>query len=350
MKNISSYPWHQKLLSYTQRQIQEERYHHATLFRLRQGYNDAQLGWNIIQQLLCNGQDCKNNKNNQGTQLCKHCRLLQEQEHPNVQYLDAINDKVGIDDVRQLEQQMWQTSMFDVPKVAYIQGIDILSMAAQNALLKTLEEPPQNTYFILSVHNISRVLPTIISRVQRLHYGKVSRDDIILWLQSQLSPSEQITSAELIKVAKLVDFAPLTILSLLCSPTELSQLQQEKKMFSDFIAGKQKATYLAEQLDKEQPALQLARYCRYTEKIIQFLFDKYIEKNSEEKSSKLETDMRTSIGDRQVSVEYPTYCGVSVTKLYQLYDRLTDLQRLADTNVSLPLQLATSLEQWQQQH
>lgn len=334
------YPWHQKALNHIAEQIRENRQPHATLFRLREGYNDSALGLQMCKYLLCDDVNAPDQ--------CRHARLVDEQSHPNVICLDIINNeinfspvekrRVGINDVRELEQQMWQTSMFDKPKVAYIQGLDLLSLGAQNALLKTLEEPPKNTFFILSVQNISRIIPTIMSRVQRLRHGQFEQERLLHWLQNQLE--NPMTEAEIAKTAKLVDFAPINALALLTSHDGIQQLEQEKVQFAQFISGKCLPSTLVTTLEKENPNAQLMRYCRYTESLIRTLFDKTAD------AYPTQTNKRTDKAEKN-SVQYATWHGVSLRALYRLHDTLMELRRLAETNVNLPLQLTTSLTDWQ---
>lgn len=321
--------WHENVLDYVKVQLTEGRLPHAMLFRRRADFYDTALGWQIATLMLCETQ--------RGEDNCQHCHLLADQAHPNVLFLDVLNEKIGIDDIRDLEQQMWQTSVFDKPKIAYINGMDLLSIAAQNALLKTLEEPPKNAFFILSVGNLSRVLPTIMSRVQRLRHGKVAPSAVLTWLQQQ---SEVTNNANTKEIAKLADFAPARALALLQSPEAVQQLQAEKKQFADFMAGKCTATALAASLDKTQAGGQLTRYCRYTESMIRFLFEKSSEQNA------LDSDKRAD-KQAQHSVQYATWNGVSLRALYRLHDALSDLRRLAETNVNLPLQFSTRLTDWQ---
>lgn len=327
------YPWHDKLLQHVQEQQREGHQPHAMLFRWRLDYGDSVLGWRIAEYLLCDKQ-C-------ACEQCKHCRLLAENTHPNLLFLDVMNDKVGIEQVRDIEQKMWQTSLFNKPKIAYIQGVDLLSSAAQNALLKTLEEPPQDALFILSVQNISRVLPTIMSRVQRLHHGKVECDTVLHWLQQHShTPIDQAT---ITSTAKLADFAPLRALTLLGDDDAIRQLQKEKAQFADFIAGKLSATVLVSTLEKEQPQVQLARFCRYTENMIAVLFTRSLDNDDEA------TDARRAHSHREKSVRYATWKGVSLRSLYHLHDALISLRQLADSNVNLQLQFITCLTDWQKE-
>lgn len=328
--SANHYPWHQTTLNHTIMQLRERRQPHATLFRQRPDYDDTALGWHVVKRLLCDDYS--------GADKCKHCRLLNDLSHPNVLFLDVVNEKIGIDHIRELEQQIWQTSMFNKPKVAYIQGMDLLSLGAQNALLKTLEEPPQNAFFVLSVQNLSQVLPTIMSRVQRLRHGKFEESQLLHWLRQQ-SPSS-VSEAEIAKTAKLADFAPLRAHELLTQADAVKQLEQEKAQFAQFMSGKCSASKLAETLEKAQVSAQLSRYRRYTEGMIRFLFDKSATANQP-------TDNKRADNNGGNSVQYATWNGVSLRALYALHDILTTLQRLAETNVNLQLQFTTSLTEWQ---
>lgn len=330
MSNV--YPWHKSALAHVSQQLTMGRLPHALLFRHRYGFFDDALGQEIIKCLLCDSQkDKKNGKDN-----CKHCHLIDEKNHPNILLLDvaekkANKEKVGIDDVRAIEQQMWQTSMFDKPKVAYISGIDLLSIAAQNALLKTLEEPPKNAFFILSVENISRVLPTIMSRVQRLHHHKIEQQELLLWLQNHIGNNAP-TEAEIAKIAKLADNAPEPTLALLSAPDEVAKLEQEKKQFALFLTGKISSKTLLATFDDKKADEILRRYCRYTDSLITLLFKKSAD-NTDKTIEK--------------SVQYPKWNGISMRSLYRLRDILVEHQHLAYTNVNMQMQLTTHLVDWQ---
>lgn len=319
---VPGYPWHRQTIEHIKAQLATSRMPHALLYRRRRDYFDTDLGWQIAGLILCDTHSADGN--------CQHCRLMRDKTHPNVLFLDLINEKVGIDDVRALEQQMWQTSMFDKPKVAYISGMDLLSTGAQNALLKTLEEPPQNTFFILSVNNVSRVLPTIMSRVQRLHHKQVDIHDILHYLQMQL-PTDQ-TEAAIANHLKLADGAPARALELLTSPQAVQEIESEKQQFAQFIAGQVNAYALNCSADKGELSAQLTRYCHYTESMIRFLFEKSLQ--SADKNDKN-------------SVQYSTWKDVTLRALYRLHDKLANLRRLADSNVNMTLQLTTELTDWQ---
>lgn len=320
-----NYPWHQQSYAHVQTLLHENRMPHALLFRRRAAYFDTALGWQWARLLLCDNQ--------RGDDGCQHCHLMNERTHPNVLFLDVINEKVGIEQIRELEQQMWQTAVFDKPKIAFIDGIDLLSIAAQNALLKTLEEPPKSAFFILGVSNLSRVLPTIMSRVQRIRHDKVSKHTVLHWLQQVLiAQNLPQTEAEIGEIAQLVEFAPERALALLTAPEEVTALQQEKQQFAQFMSGKCSASVLVASTVAEDTAEKLQRYCGYVERLIRVLFEK-----KAQQADKLDDN----------SVEYQRWHGVSLASLYRLHDILMEMRRLTDSNVNMSMQLTSSLTDWQ---
>lgn len=323
--NPIGYPWHADELHHVQQQLLAGRMPHAVMYRHRPFYYDESLAQRIAQLLLC---DSTNGQDN-----CQHCRLISENTHPNVVLLNVREEKVGIAEVRDLEQQMWQTAMFDKPKIAIIDGIDLLSNGAQNALLKTLEEPPKNAFFILSVNVLSNVLATIISRVQRLHHRPQTteeQDHVVHWLQQQLGKAAP-TEAEIVSTAKLARFAPQAALALLQSPEQVAELNAEKSRFAQFISGRCQALTFVEAIDKDHVGEQLTRYNHYLETLIHSVFDKMAHQGNNPPNE------RTVI----------RWQGVSLQGLYRLRDTLTRLQRLNRSNVNMTMQLQTDLMDWQ---
>lgn len=323
---VLGYPWHRHFLAQVRQNLADNRVPHAMLYRYRPHCFDEQLAKDIATLLLCD--------NHQGADQCQHCRLMHEDSHPNVIRLQVREEKVGINEVRDLERQMWQTAVFDKPKIAIIDGLDELSIGAQNALLKTLEEPPKNTFFILSVSQLAGVLSTIMSRVQRLHHSKTAEafeEQVMSWLEQQLGETKP-SITEIKNVARLVAFAPETSLALLRSPEQIEQLKQEKKYFAQWVAGKQQTRQLVEKMDKVHLDEQLKRYNRYVEALIKYLFDKML------------TDGEPTGSERQ---QPPRWQGVSLQGLFRLRDVLEHLQQLTRTNVNMTMQLQVDLMDWQ---
>ena len=136
------------------------------LFSGPKGIGKATLAYHLINYILSIGEknhyDISNftidNKN-------RTYKLIQLNINPNFSLIDILPEKKNIDinQIRQLITHMNKTSLNDKPRLILIDNIEFLNINSVNALLKILEEPPENTYFIL-IHNHKKVLQTLKSR------------------------------------------------------------------------------------------------------------------------------------------------------------------------------------------
>lgn len=104
---------------------------------------------------------------------CDSCRRVDTGNHPDVQWIRAESKLriISIDQIRELLQTVHLKPTFGGYKIAVLTATDRLNTQAANAFLKTLEEPPERTVFILLTTDISRVLETILSRCLRLNFA-----------------------------------------------------------------------------------------------------------------------------------------------------------------------------------
>ena len=108
---------------------------------------------------------------------CESCRAFNEQRALNIHELDAASNN-SVDDIRQLVDQVRIPPQIGSYKVFIIDEVHMLSSAAFNAFLKTLEEPPAHAVFILATTEKHKILPTILSRCQVYDFNRMSVDDI----------------------------------------------------------------------------------------------------------------------------------------------------------------------------
>ena len=111
---------------------------------------------------------------------CESCRAFNEQASFNIIELDAAN---GVDDIRALTEQVRIPPQTGRYKVYIIDEVHMLSSAAFNAFLKTLEEPPEYAIFILATTEKQKVIPTILSRCQIYDFTRITVSDIVKQLQ-----------------------------------------------------------------------------------------------------------------------------------------------------------------------
>lgn len=100
---------------------------------------------------------------------CKSCLLYQSGNHPDTWTIDGAEvNRIGVDAVRELQQNVMQTANQNGLKVAVILQAEKMTEQAGNALLKVLEEPPADTHWLVSTKDAERLLPTLRSRMQWL--------------------------------------------------------------------------------------------------------------------------------------------------------------------------------------
>ena len=123
---------------------------------------------------------------------CESCKAFNEQRSYNIHELDAASNN-SVDDIRALIDQVRIPPPIGKYKVFIIDEVHMLSSAAFNAFLKTLEEPPHHALFILATTEKHKVLPTILSRCQIYDFSRISIADMVEHLE-YVSSCEGVTA------------------------------------------------------------------------------------------------------------------------------------------------------------
>lgn len=145
---------------------------HAYLFTGPRG-----VGKTTVARILAKAVNCRNSKDGEPDTTCENCVAVQEGRFLDLIEIDAAS-YTGVDNIRDIIDHVKFTPSRGAYKVFIVDEVHMLSKAAFNALLKTLEEPPQHAIFVLATTEIHKVPATIISRSQRFDFHRVSQTDI----------------------------------------------------------------------------------------------------------------------------------------------------------------------------
>lgn len=145
---------------------------HAYLFTGTRG-----TGKTSCAKILARAVNCENPQNGDPCGQCSTCRAILSGEVMDIVELDAASNN-SVDDVRELRDQITFTPANSRYRVYIIDEVHMLSKAAFNALLKTLEEPPAHVIFILATTEVNELPATILSRCQRFDFKRIDPSDI----------------------------------------------------------------------------------------------------------------------------------------------------------------------------
>lgn len=206
------YPWLRPPFEQLVASYQAGRGHHALLVQARGGMGADSLAYAITRFLMCQNPD-----GHKSCGQCHSCQLMQAGTHPDYYVLQPEKGKsaLGIDAVRETSEKLYEHSRLGGAKVVWIADAALLTEAAANALLKTLEEPPKNTWFFLACEEPARLLATLRSRCRFYHLAPPNEAYALAWLEREISqPRETLLTA-----LRLCGHAPAAALDLLAADT-----------------------------------------------------------------------------------------------------------------------------------
>jgi DNA polymerase-3 subunit delta' len=160
---------------------------HALLFSGEHGVGKQRLAEALIARTMCAA------PGEQACGQCRSCQLLASGYHPDLLRIAPEEGKrqIRIDTIRDVNRFVSQTAQQGGYRVIVISPAEAMNVAASNALLKSLEEPGDQTLFILLADVPSRVLPTIRSRCQQWPLPSVALADCLGWLTEQLAGEDE---------------------------------------------------------------------------------------------------------------------------------------------------------------
>ncbi len=167
-ETFSALAGQEAIVSALKNQIENDKTAHAYLFCGTRG-----TGKTTTARILSRAVNCLSSANGEPCNECEACRAIKDGTAIDVVEIDAASN-TSVDNVRQIREEIAYGPMYLKKKVYIIDEVHMLSGGAFNALLKTLEEPPEYAMFILATTEYHKVPATILSRCQRFDFKRIS--------------------------------------------------------------------------------------------------------------------------------------------------------------------------------
>jgi DNA polymerase III subunit delta' len=179
--------WHRELLAEMMQQAADERLPHALVLSGPAGIGKFRLARAFLEALLCQAP-----RGGLACGQCQSCHLAAAGSHPDLTVLMPEEGKkaIRIDQVRDLVGFFSRTAQFGGRRLALLSPAESMNRNAQNALLKTLEEPGAGAFLLLLCDQPSRLLPTVRSRCQQRHVPAPDPAEALPWLQEQIGQQD----------------------------------------------------------------------------------------------------------------------------------------------------------------
>lgn len=173
MQSFGQLIGHDSIIKHLQNTILTNKVSHAYILHGEDGMGKKTLAAAFAKTLQCE------EKGILSCDRCKSCLQVDSSNHPDIMWVTHEKYSIGVDDIRLQVNADIQVKPYNSPyKIYIIDDADKLTEQAQNALLKTMEEPPEYAVLLLLAANLSSILPTILSRCVTLHLKPVDKQAI----------------------------------------------------------------------------------------------------------------------------------------------------------------------------
>ncbi len=237
-KNFAEVIGQEHIKATLQKAVASGAFSHAYLFTGTRG-----TGKTSVARIMARAINCPNQKNGEPCNKCDICKQFLNNNALDLVEIDAASN-TGVENIREIIEHLKFSPTQAKYKVFIIDEVHMLSKGAFNALLKTLEEPPQHAVFILATTEIHKVPATIISRTQRFDFKKIDHDRLFAHLKDvSIKEKIRIDDQSLELVLNSADGSvrdALSILDKLSAFDKIDLIQAEKLLgLTNILAAQQ---------------------------------------------------------------------------------------------------------------
>ncbi len=167
---------HKQAINFLQNSIEQDKLAHAYLFYGSRGLGKKMAAEYFSRSIFCTSLEKK------PCGQCQACRLVSKGAYLDMYTLGKDGQELSVDNVRDFMHSLQMASIYNHKKIAIIYNVEKMNIFGANALLKTIEEPPANTYIILISDNINLLPATVISRCQLIKFQALTKAEMKDWM------------------------------------------------------------------------------------------------------------------------------------------------------------------------
>jgi len=321
-----TYPWQENNWKYFIQARAANHLPHALLLVGEEGIGKYMLAKRMAKSLLCmqpiEFESCGK---------CQSCKTYESGANPDYTQIELAEDKqqISVDQIRKLNEFLTYTRSFNTHRVAIINPIERMNNNAANSLLKSLEEPANNSVIILVASNLSKILPTIKSRCQLISVASPSKNQALGWFKKN---HPDIEHAEL--RLDIAAFKPLKALNI--TDDDISTRSHFLEDLNNIVSENLSVVATAKKWEKTNLESLLNWQITWVQQLIK----------EEECGSLTPTSDNNHETDRLHQIQQALFAQIKPDKHWQLYQQLIKQKQYIHTSVNTLMFIENMLLLW----
>ena len=324
--NIVNYPWHENNWKYFIQARTSDHLPHALLLVGEEG-----IGKHILAERMARSLLCMDPIDFEACGKCQSCKTYESGANPDYTKIELAEDKqqISVDQIRKLSEFLIYSRSFNTHRVAIINPIERMNNNAANSLLKSLEEPANNSVIILVASHLGKILPTIKSRCQLITVVSPSKNQALNWFKENHANIDQ---AEL--RLDIAAFKPLKALTI--TDDDISARSSFLEDLNSIVSDSLSVVATAKKWEKTDLESMLNWQITWVQKLIR----------EAECGSKTEDSISNHDTDKLNQIQQSLFTQIKPDKRWQLYQQLIKQKQYIHTSVNTLMFIENMLLLW----